>query len=242
MNQEVTRQILWNIPAGFVVFLYGMLIPLSAGFIYTGTRWYRIVRLGVATADSRCDQPGRRLFLALREGAGNGFVGRETWRWMHCTFIVAFIGLFIGTTIVLINDDLRELFALFGVPLYFYYGDFYLFFKAAMDNCFVMIVVGVVAASARRAVAKPTLLHHPPAPKLKDNWENRLIYGAAPSQVGQRARARRAARLDEQQPSGRPDGVAGQSLPPLKVHTKAIQALSRADGRWFCLWSNCQSF
>jgi ferredoxin len=39
----------------------------------------------------------------------------------------------------------------------------------------------------------------------------------------------------EQQPSGRPDGVAGQSLPPLKVHTKAIQALSRADGRWYFL-------
>jgi heterodisulfide reductase subunit C len=60
------------------------------------------------------------------------------------------------------------------VPLYFYYGDFYLFFKAAMDTCFVLIIVGVLAASARRAVSKPTLLHHPPAPKLKDNWENRL--------------------------------------------------------------------
>src|ERR1700736_709542 len=35
--------------------------------------------------------------------------------------------------------------------------------------------------------------------------------------------------------SARPDGVAGQSLPRLKVHTKAIQALSRADGRWYFL-------
>jgi hypothetical protein len=41
--------------------------------------------------------------------------------------------------------------------------------------------------------------------------------------------------LAKQQPSGRPDGVAGQSLPPLKVHTKAIQALSRADGRCYFL-------
>jgi hypothetical protein len=56
-----------------------MLIPLSAGFIYAGMRWYRIVRLGVATAGSRCDQPGRRLLMALRDGAGQGFVGRETW-------------------------------------------------------------------------------------------------------------------------------------------------------------------
>ena len=62
-----------------------------------------------------------------------------------------------------------------------------------------------------------------------------MSHGAAQSQVGQRARARRAARLDDQQPSGRPDGVAGQSLPTLKVHAKAIQALSRADGRWYFL-------
>jgi hypothetical protein len=144
-----------------------MLIPLTAAFVYAALRWYRIVSLSTPTPDSRVDQPWRRLFLALRS-----FVGRETWGWMHYTFIVAFI----GTSIVFINGDLRDFFALFGVPLYFYYGDFHPFFKAAMDTCFVLIIVGVLAASARRAVVKPTLLHHPPAPKLKDNWENRLGY------------------------------------------------------------------
>jgi hypothetical protein len=153
-----------------------MLIPLTAAFVHAALRWYRMTRLGTPTPDSRVDQPWRRLVLALRDGIGNGFVGRETWGCKHYTFIVAFIGLFIGTSIVFINGDLRDLFALLGVPLYFYYGEFYLFFKAAMDTCFVLIIVGVLAASARRAVAKPTLLHHPPAPKLKDNWENRLGY------------------------------------------------------------------
>src|SRR6516225_10329347 len=42
-------------------------------------------------------------------------------------------------------------------------------------------------------------------------------------------------RLDEQEPPGRPDGVARHSLPPLKAHTKAIQALSGADARWYFL-------
>jgi len=42
-------------------------------------------------------------------------------------------------------------------------------------------------------------------------------------------------RLDEQRPFGRPHGVAGQSLPLLKVHAKAIQALSQADSRWYFL-------
>lgn len=33
MDPHVTREILWNIPPAFVVFLYGMLIPLTAEFI-----------------------------------------------------------------------------------------------------------------------------------------------------------------------------------------------------------------
>jgi hypothetical protein len=38
MDQHITREILWNIPVAFVVFLYEMLIPPSAAFIYAGMR------------------------------------------------------------------------------------------------------------------------------------------------------------------------------------------------------------
>jgi len=118
MNQEVTRQILWNIPAGFVVLLYVMLIPLFASFVYVGMRWYRMVRLGGATAETRLDQPGRRLFMALRDGVGQGFVGRESWGWMHYSFLVAFAGLFIGTSIIFVNDGIAEAAGFFGFPYY----------------------------------------------------------------------------------------------------------------------------
>ena len=46
MNQQVTREILWNVPVAFRIFLYAMLIPLTAAFIYEGMRWYRMVSLG----------------------------------------------------------------------------------------------------------------------------------------------------------------------------------------------------
>jgi hypothetical protein len=72
-----------------------MLIPLAAAFIYVGRRWYRIVRLG-NDADDRFDQPARR----FRHGDARRRrprLSRATWGWMHYTFIVAFIGLFIGT-------------------------------------------------------------------------------------------------------------------------------------------------
>ncbi|HVC45473.1 MAG TPA: (Fe-S)-binding protein [Candidatus Binataceae bacterium] len=176
MNQEVTRQILWNIPTVFVVLLYGMLIPLTAAFVWVGLKWYRIVTQGTATAESRFDQPVRRLFMSFRDGVGQGFVGRETWGWMHYAFLVAFTGLFIGTSIVFVNDDMRRFLGLFGIHLYFYYGDFYLVFKAVMDTCFLLLIAGVIGASMRRAIVKPALLDHPANDKLQDNWENRVGY------------------------------------------------------------------
>jgi hypothetical protein len=78
----------------------------------------------------------------LRDAIGQGYVIRETWGWMHYTIYVGFIGLLIGTSIVFLNSDLRDLAGLFGLPLYFYFGDFYLFFKAAMDSFFVIFISG----------------------------------------------------------------------------------------------------
>ncbi|HXR34601.1 MAG TPA: hypothetical protein VN754_01555, partial [Candidatus Binataceae bacterium] len=131
MNEQVTRQILWNIPAAFIIIMYALLALLAAAFVYAGMYWYRRITLGAG--EDRFDQLPRRAALAARDALGQGFVVRERWGWMHYSFYTAFIGLFIGTTIVLINSDLRDLLALFGFNLYFYYGGFYLVFKAFMD-------------------------------------------------------------------------------------------------------------
>ena len=174
MNEQVTRQILWNIPVPFIVLMYGLLALLIVGFVYAGLRWYRLVSLGVA--DDRLDHPVERLLLSLRDSFGQGNVIRETWGWMHYAFYVAFVGLFIGTTIVAINSDVRDLFDAFGLDLYFYYGDFYLYFKAAMDTFFLLLILGVLMEGMRRAVRKPTVLNEPPVDKMRDNLENRLGY------------------------------------------------------------------
>ena len=154
MNEQVTRQILWNIPAPFIVLMYGLLAALMVGCVYAFLKWYRLVTLGVS--ENRLDHPFERLMLSLRDSFGQGIVIRETWGWMHYSFYVAFVGLFIGTTIVLINSDLRDLFDLFGLDFYFYYGDFYLYFKAAMDTFFLLLILGVLMEGARRAFRKPT--------------------------------------------------------------------------------------
>jgi Fe-S oxidoreductase len=174
MNEQVTRQILWNVPVAFIVLMYALLALLVLAFIYVGAYWYRRIALGAAA--DRFDQPIRRLWLALRDAVGQGYVVRENWGWMHYSFYTAFIGLTIGTTIVLINSDVRELAGLFGFNLYFYQGEFYLFFKAFMDTFFLMLIGGVLAAAARRFLRRPRLLAAPPADKMLDNLENYLGY------------------------------------------------------------------
>ena len=101
---------------------------------------------------------------------------KEVWGWMHYAFYVAFVGLFIGTTIDFINSDIRDLAALLGLNIYFYYGDFYLVFKASMDTFFLLLILGVLAAAGRRTIWKPELLSQPPKTKLLHNLENRLGY------------------------------------------------------------------
>ena len=116
MNQQITREILWNVPVAFRIFLYAMLIPLTAALVYEGTRWYRMVSLGQPV--DRSDQPQRRLWLLVRDTAGQGNVIRETWGWLHYAFCVGFLGLFIGTTIIFFNDGIAEAAGFFGFPCY----------------------------------------------------------------------------------------------------------------------------
>ena len=189
MNYQITRQILWNVPIAFIVVMYALLFALLCAFVWRGAYWWRRVTLGTAE-ESRVDQPFRRLWIALIDGVGEGTVVRESWGWMRYTFYVAFVGLFIGTSIVFFNSDLRYAAGLVGFDLYFYFGDFYLFFKAAMDTFFLALILGITVVAARRLIlvspgamrsslarfGRPSLLSSPPHQKLLDNLENFLGY------------------------------------------------------------------
>jgi len=182
MDQHITRPILWNVPDAFVVIMYALTALWTAAIIYVVWRWFRVVSLGQAE-QGRFEQIPRRLILALRDSFGQGVVIRETWGWMHYAFYVAFVGLFIGTVIVLINDPslgpitpVQLVLKKFGIPVFFYYGDFYLIYKAAMDTFFLLLIMGVLAEGARRAFRRPSLLSPPPPEKVIDNLENRLGY------------------------------------------------------------------
>jgi hypothetical protein len=116
MNQQLTREILWDVLLAFRILVYGMLLPLTAAFVYEGMRWYRIVSLGQRL--DRLDQPGRRFWLLLRDTARQGSVNREFSGWLENAFYVEFLGLFIRTTTILFNDEIAEAAGLFGFSCY----------------------------------------------------------------------------------------------------------------------------
>ncbi len=166
MDRNITRPILWNVPLAFQVILYALFVALCILYAWSAWRWYRIVRLGQPAADRSGDR-WRRALLMIRDAFGQGTVVREPWGWMHYALYTGFLGLFIGTNIVLLNSDVSEFFGLFGLGFYFYYGAFYHLFKAAMDTFFMLVIVGVLAAGARRMIVRPAPLANPAPERLR---------------------------------------------------------------------------
>jgi hypothetical protein len=114
--------------------------------------------------------------MAIRDSMRQSFVADESWDWMHYALTVGLIGLSIGTSLIFVNNALRDFLAFMGVGLYFYYGDFYLIFKAAMDSFSLLLIFGVTGVGVRRALMKPTLPANAEPEKLRGKWENSLGY------------------------------------------------------------------
>lgn len=77
---------------------------------------------------------------------------------MHASLFYGFVGLFIVTFILLIQEDVTELFFHFK----FLVGDFYLLWSLAGDVFGVAVIVGLVMAFWRRYKVKPTRLDTKP--------------------------------------------------------------------------------
>jgi len=172
-----TREILWNVPTSFIVVTYLLFAGLVAALVYVGWWWYARVSLGTSTPDARTTQLVPRLRRMFLDALAQRNVARERWGWVHVAFYLAFLGLVAGTTIVFINSDVRWLIqALFGVDIYFFDGAFYVWFKVAMDLCFLVLVGGVIAAAIRRGIIKPAVLRLPADERAGARLENRLGY------------------------------------------------------------------
>jgi Fe-S oxidoreductase/nitrate reductase gamma subunit len=155
-----TRPILWNIEGAWLIYLF--LIPALAVMAYGFWRRLRLWRLGQPSA--RFDRIGERLKLVLKHAvfqqrlARNRLVG-----FFHITFSWGFVLLFIGTVVVLIQQDFR-------LPIM--QGPFYLWFQSlVLDIAGALSIVALAIGWIRREVTKPRALkagkNHP---SILDDW------------------------------------------------------------------------
>jgi Fe-S oxidoreductase/nitrate reductase gamma subunit len=148
-----TREILWNIPSGKILIYFMALIALALfayGFYRKPYRLYRFWRRG--PEEIRTDNPWGRLVFLLVNVLGHTRILREKYAgWMHFFMFWGFAILFLGTSLIALQEDVTRL--LFGIA--FLKGSFYKLFSLSLDIMGLMFVVGVLMAAYRRYIQRP---------------------------------------------------------------------------------------
>ncbi|MBW2149163.1 MAG: 4Fe-4S dicluster domain-containing protein [Deltaproteobacteria bacterium] len=148
-----TREILWNIPYGRISIYILAVIALFL-FVYglyrKQYRLYRFWRMG--PDENRTDNPWQRLVFLVVNVFGHTRILRETYAgWMHFFMFWGFAILFLGTTLIAIQEDVTIL--LFDVV--FLKGPFYKLFSLSLDIMGLLFLAGVLMAVYRRYIQKP---------------------------------------------------------------------------------------
>ncbi|HSV96185.1 MAG TPA: heterodisulfide reductase-related iron-sulfur binding cluster [Spirochaetota bacterium] len=153
---DIARQMYFNVggPHGFM--RWGIYIFMFAAFIYLGITLYRriiIWRQGVG--ELRTDFHEKRIYAFFKYVIFQAKVLRESYTGIfHVSLFWGFIGLFIVTAIIVVQEDITELF----FHTKFIYGNFYLIWSLAGDLFGGIVLVGLVMAIYRRYKVKPSRL------------------------------------------------------------------------------------
>lgn len=144
-----TREILWNISLAGRVAIY-VLLALPVGFLAYGlARRIRTWQRGQPV--HRFDHLGSRIWGTITKSILHGRIVRRGNIYggvMHVNLFWGFVLLFIGTIIVMVQDDIAGPF--FGIN--FYSGNFYLGYKLVMNVAGLALIVGVLMAFYKRLV------------------------------------------------------------------------------------------
>jgi len=147
---EATREIYWNVGHGVIVPMYVFAFIAVAVFLYGFYRRFATYKRGKAL--NRLDQPGKRIFLLLKNMVAQIQVLRVFGPGvLHAFFFWGFGLLFIGTLLVMAQVDFTQ--PLFGWM--FLKGTFYKFFSLALDLAGLIALVMLAGLLVRRLLIKP---------------------------------------------------------------------------------------
>ncbi|HEX3724141.1 MAG TPA: respiratory nitrate reductase subunit gamma, partial [Nitrolancea sp.] len=148
-----TREILWNVGTLGRIAIYALLVIPIAFLTFGLARRVKMWRLG--QPEDRFDQWTLRFKGAFTQSVMHGRINRRRNRYgglMHLLIFWGFLTLFIGTVIVMVEDDISVPFLHYS----FYRGNFYLGYKFAMNLAGLMLIAGVLLALSRRLLKPPS--------------------------------------------------------------------------------------
>jgi Fe-S oxidoreductase/nitrate reductase gamma subunit len=155
-----TREVYWNISGVFL--MYVLLLPTLAIFFYGFWRRIRLWRIG--KPEGRLDRIGERIAAVFRHAVLQARLSQNRLAgFFHILFSWGFVLLFLGTVVVMIDQDFR-------IPIM--RGGFYLYFQSfLLDVAGFGAMVGVLTAWVRRSIVKPrALTGYKKPPSIMDDW------------------------------------------------------------------------
>ncbi len=147
--QDITREILWNVPAWAQWLFYGMTLVAASVCVGGYVRRWRAWRRGRPVAQTLARESlSTRVLTFLAQAVFHVKIWRSGLAgWSHAAIFWGFVVLFIGTCIVAVEHYGA---AIFGVTPFVFYGDFYLVVSCALDLFGCIFLAGVVGAAIRR--------------------------------------------------------------------------------------------
>ena len=156
---EAIRQIYWNVGehlGSFTVYITATaaMLVLFYGIVRDANTWRK------GKPDARLDVIGSRVSTVLAETLGQQKTMQDRKPgMMHALIFFGFLGLFIGTDIIAIEED-------FTIPLMgsdagrILVGDFYRYYETILDAVGLLFVAGLIWAAVRRYGFKSDRLHN----------------------------------------------------------------------------------
>ncbi len=154
--KHVTREFYFNVggPAGFMRWgIYLFAAAAVAYLIYTIIQRVKIWKLG--KPEIRTDKPVARMIAVVKYVMFQAKIFKEGYGGiMHASFFFGFVGLFIVTMIIVVQEDFTGLF----FHYHFITGNFYLIWSLFGDMFGLVVLLGLAMAIFRRYILAPKRL------------------------------------------------------------------------------------